>query len=302
MTPIARYWRNPFTDFGFKKLFGEEPNKDLLLDFLNELLQGERGTIKNLTYKKTERLDRCPADRKVLFDLFCETDTGEKFIVEMQNTWNRFFKDRVLFYATFPIRDQYEESGKGAEWNYHLQPVYVVSVVNFVLDRDQIIGKTPPGLAFRKDVMLMDKVTYEIFYDKLTLIFLQMPLFTKTIDQLENRFDKWLYVLKNLNRLDTVPETLRERIFDKFFTVAEIARLSKEDRIRYEDALKSELDWNSLLSSSNFLGWEKGKIEGRVEGEQIGIVKTAKKLRAMGMKSEDIAVATGLSLEEITKL
>ena len=141
---------NPFTDFGFKKLFGEEPNKDLLLDFLNELLKGERGTIKDLTYKKSERLDDCPDGRKVFFDLYCVTETGEKFIVEMQNIWQQFYKDRVLYYATYPIRDQHGESGMGADWDYYLKPVYVVSIVNFILDRDETPINTPPGLSFAK--------------------------------------------------------------------------------------------------------------------------------------------------------
>ena len=302
---------NPFTDFGFKKLFGEEPNKDLLLDFLNELLKGERGTIKNLTYKKSERLDDSPDGRKVYFDLFCETEEGEKFIVEMQNTWQQFYKDRVLFYATYPIRDQYPESGMGGGWDYNLKPIYVVSIVNFALDREKVKNEIPPGLSLRKDVMLVDKVTYEVFYDKLTLIFLQMPLFNKTIDQLETRFDKWLYVLKNLHRLDLIPETLKEKTFEKFFAAAEIARLSKEDRIRYEEGLKNILDMNNVIDSSRYLGREEGlqagmqagkaigKEEGLAEGERIGKIKTAKKLLAMGMKKEDIASATGLSIEEI---
>ena len=300
---------DPFTDFGFKKLFGEEPNKDILLDFLNELLKGQRGTITDLTYKKSEHLDDSPDGRKVFFDLFCETGDGDKFIVEMQNIGQQYYKDRVLFYATYPIRDQYGESNMGSKWDYHLKPVYVVSIVNFALDQDEVKTNIPPGLAFRKDVMLLDKATYEIFYDKLTLIFLQMPLFNKTIDELENRFDKWLYVLKNLHRLDRVPEMLKERIFEKFFAIAEIARLTEEERIRYETGLKTTLDLNAVIQSSRVLGQIEGEQigiqKGRAEGEQIGIQKgkfeTAKNLRAMGLNAEDIARATGLSIAEINQ-
>ena len=86
---------NPFTDFGFKKLFGEEPNKDLLLDFLNELLKDKEGKIKNLTYLKSEHLGAGEPDRKAIFDLYCENEEGEKFIVELQKTKQKFFKDRA---------------------------------------------------------------------------------------------------------------------------------------------------------------------------------------------------------------
>src|SRR5271157_4820409 len=88
---------NPFTDFGFKRLFGEEPNKDLLIDFLNELLKEEQGIIKELTYLKSEQLGRTESDRKAIFDLYCENDRGEKFIVELQKTKQKFFKDRTLY-------------------------------------------------------------------------------------------------------------------------------------------------------------------------------------------------------------
>ena len=292
---------NPFTDFGFKKLFGEEPNKDLLLDFLNELLKGKRKKITGLTYKKTERFDDSPDGRKVFFDLFCETEEGEKFIVEMQNIGQEFYKDRVLYYATYPIRDQYGESNMGGEWDYYLHPIYVVSIINFMLDPNKTKTGTPPGLAFRHDVRLMNEVTYEIFYDKLTLIFLEMPLFKKTIDELETRFDKWLYVLKNLHRLDRVPDALREKTFEKFFEIAEIAHLTQAERIQYEDGLKNTLDMNNMIRSSRKWGVEEGQVIGRVEGEKIGKIKTAKNLLAMGMKVEDIAHATGLSIDEINR-
>jgi len=97
---------NPFTDFGFKKLFGEEYNKDLLIDFLNQLLKKEQGRIKTLTYLKNEHLGRSEADRRAVFDLYCENEQGEKFIVEIQKAKQKFFKDRTLFYSTFPIAEQ----------------------------------------------------------------------------------------------------------------------------------------------------------------------------------------------------
>src|SRR3989339_1777886 len=96
---------NPFTDFGFKKLFGEEVNKDLLIDFLNNLLLGEQ-QIKDLTYLKNEHLSSSDTERKAIFDLYCENERGEKFIVELQKAKQNFFKDRSVYYSTFPIQEQ----------------------------------------------------------------------------------------------------------------------------------------------------------------------------------------------------
>lgn len=102
---------NPFTDYGFKKIFGEEPNKDLLLDFLNELLWNEQGEIKSLSYIKNEQLGTTGLDRRAIFDLYCENERGEKFIVELQKARQDFFKDRTVYYSTFPIREQAQQAG-----------------------------------------------------------------------------------------------------------------------------------------------------------------------------------------------
>ena len=130
MAEFVEKYINPFTDFGFKKLFGEELNKDLLLDFLNELLKEEQGQIKDLTYLKTEHLGLTESDRKAIFDLYCENERGEKFIVELQKSKQNFFKDRTVYYSTFPIREQAEKG----EWNYNLKAVYCIGILDFTFD------------------------------------------------------------------------------------------------------------------------------------------------------------------------
>ncbi len=134
----------PKPDYGFKKIFGEEPNKNLLLDFLNELLKEEQGEIRDLTYLKTEQLGDTDIDRKAIFDLYCENERGEKFIVELQKSKQNLFKDRALYYSTFPIREQAERG----DWNFKLKAVYTVAIVDFVFDAD----KEQPE-KYRYDVM-----------------------------------------------------------------------------------------------------------------------------------------------------
>jgi len=277
MADFTERYINPFTDYGFKKLFGEEPNKDLLLDFLNVLLEEEQGEIKDLTYLKNEHLGTGELDRKAIFDLYCENERGEKFIVELQKTKQNFFKDRTVYYSTFPIREQ----AKRADWNYELKAVYTIAILDFVFDDD----KNDPA-KFRYDIKLTDKETKEVFYDKLTFIYLEMPKFNKAVEELETRFDKWLYVIRNLNRLDKVPDKLRERVFEKLFEIAEIARFTPDQVRSYEDSLKYYRDLKNSLDTAK----EEGKIEVAAE-----MLKEHEPI-------EKIIRFTGLSREQIEKL
>jgi len=272
---------DPFTDFGFKKLFGEECNKDLLLDFLNELLHKEEGKIINLTYLKSEQLGRSEEDRKAIFDLHCENERGEKFIVEMQKTKQNFFKDRALYYSTFPIVEQ----AISGDWNYELKSVYTVAILDFVFDED----KNDPD-KYRYDVMLTDIDTHKIFYNKLMFIYLAMPKFNKKVEDLDNRFEKWMYVFKNLKRLDSLPDKLRGKVFEKIFTAAEIAKLSKEEYKQYIVSLNAYRDFKNSIDTAR----DEGKAEEKLE--------IAKELKVLGVPFDKISIATKLSIEEIERI
>lgn len=285
MCEFAEKYINPFTDYGFNKLFGEEPNKDLLLDFLNELLKEEQGQIKDLTYLKTEYLGTSDIDRKAIFDLYCENEKGEKFIVELHKSKQNFFKDRTVYYSTFPIREQ----AKRADWDYELKAVYTIAILDFVFDS----GKNEPG-KYRYDLKLSDIETKKIFYDKLTFIYLEMPKFKKSVDELENRFEKWLYVIKNLNRLERIPDKFREKIFEKLFETAEIAKFTPEQVRSYEDSLKYYRDLKNSLDTAKTEGITEGIIEGKTE-VAIEMLKDNEPI-------EKIARFTGLEPEQIEKL
>lgn len=187
---------NPYTDFGFKLLFGTDMNKELLISFLNSLLHG-REVIKDVTYLNAEHLGTQEYDRKAVFDVYCENEQGEKFLVEMQKGEQQFFKDRSVFYSTFPIREQ----AKRGNWDYELKAVYTVGILNFVFDDKD-------DEYFHHEVKLMDIYTKEVFYDKLTFVYLEMPKFNKREDELVTMFDKWLFVLRNLATLLERPAAL----------------------------------------------------------------------------------------------
>lgn len=289
MTDFIEKYVNPFTDYGFKRLFGEEPNKELLLDFLNELLRDEQGRITALTYLKNENLGTTDLDRKAIFDIYCENERGEKFIVELQKTRQNFFKDRTVYYATFPIREQ----ARRADWNFELKAVYTVAILDFVFEEDR--AQTDK---YRYDVKLTDQETHRVFYDKLTFIYLEMPKFNKSVDELTTRFEKWLYVIRNLNRLDRVPDKLRERIFEQLFETAEIARFTPEQVRSYEDSLKHYRDLKNSLDTAR----EEGRKEGREEGREAAREAIARNMRAAGLPAAAIASLTGLSEGQIQAL
>jgi predicted transposase/invertase (TIGR01784 family) len=275
---MTKKYFNPYTDFGFKKLFGEEGSKDLLMDFLNQLLP-DYHQIAELTFKNTEVLSDTKRERKAIFDIYCESKKGEKFIVEMQKAKMEFFKDRALFYSMFPIREQAQKG----EWDFELLPVYFVAILDFEYDEKQKWRK------FMRDVYLKDQ-DGEVFYEKLHFKFLQMPLFNKKEHELENRFEKWVYFLKNLENFEHIPAILNEPIFQKGFEIAELSHLSAT---QYEQYQKSLIHY-----------WEVKNITDTAfkEGELAKAIKIAKNLLSMGLEIKAIATATGLNETEIESL
>ena len=267
---------NPFTDFGFKKLFGTEFNKELLIDFLNQVL-GDRERIQDLTYLNTENLGNTETDRKAFFDLYCKNEKDEKFIIELQNAEQLYFKDRSIFYSTFAIQSQ---APKGKKWDYSLKAVYTIGILNFSLP-DQSEEER-----YQREIQLMDRQTHEIFYDKLTFIYLEVPNFSKTEEELVSQFDKWMYVLKNLHQLQDRPVKLQEKVFERLFSEAEIAKLKPEDMKAYEESLKVYRDNYSIIETAT----NKKAIE------------IARKLKLRSVNIDIIVETTGLNNEQIAKL
>ena len=291
---------NPYTDFGFKKLFGTPLNKDLLISFLNSLFDGKE-VVRDLTYLNGENLGNGYGDRRAIFDVYCENEQGETFIVEMQKAEQQFFKDRSVFYSTFPIQNQ----GKKGIWNFNLKGVYTVGILDFVFPDHEY-----PKDSLRHEVKLVDIDDKHVFYDKLTFLYLEMPKFTKGENELTTMYDKWLFVLHNLSRLMKRPAALQERIFTRLFEQAEIARYTPEERQDYEDSLKVYRDMKNVLDTAELRGLEKGWKEGRKEGRKEGIEqgtfeerrKNAKAMKALGLPLETIVKVTGMSADDIAKL
>ena len=285
MKRIEERYISLLTDFGFKRIFGTKPNKDLLINFLNSLFDGFH-IIKDVKYLNSEHVGDVFAERKAIIDVYCENERGEKFIVEMQNAYQKYFKDRSLFYSTFPIREQ---APKGAEWNFQLEHVYTVALLNFDLE-EEAFDKND----INHDVGLLDKKTLKVFNDKLSFKYVEIAKFNKTEEELDTLYDKWLYVLKNLSRLDERPATLKEKVFTKLFEEAEIAKFTPTELKEYEDSLKAYRDVKNSIDTA----LEKGREEG-MEKEKLA---TARRLLPMGLSDEQVSTATELPLKEIQKM
>jgi predicted transposase/invertase (TIGR01784 family) len=280
-TALSRYI-NIYTDFAFKKVFGTEANKDLLISFLNQLmgLTGD-SEITDVTYLNPEQLGDNINERRAVYDVYCSTGNGEHFIVEMQKAKQDHFKDRALYYSSFAIREQGTKGSILKPWDYKLMPVYVVGILNFVMDEEdeEVITR----------VTLKDDRNRE-FNKNLQFIFIEMPKFTKEETELKTFLDKWLYVIKNISRLDDKPQALTEGIFKKLFDVAEISQFSKLDRAEYEESLKVFWDFTNVLSTAER------------KGERNEKLRNAKNFKALGVDVETISKATGLTKEEIENL
>ena len=285
MRKIEERYISLLTDFGFKRIFGTDPNKELLINFLNSLFDGEE-VIKDVKYLNSENVGDVYAERKAIFDVYCENEQGEKFIVEMQNAYQAFFKDRSLFYSTFPIREQ---APKGSDWNFCLKKVYVVALLNYKMSDEAFDSSDTIHT-----IALMDTKTNKVFNAKLMFKYVEVGRFDKTDEELTSLSDKWMYVLKNLSRLDNRPAALREKIFSKLFAAASVARFTPTELREYEDSLKAYRDIKNSLDTA--------KEEGREEGREQRNIEIAKKMIAAGMDIDIIISMTDLSKDEIEKL
>ena len=293
MSEFKEKYIHPFTDYGVKRLFGEEPNKDLLLDFLNELLKDQEGKITELSYLPNEKLPISVGDRRAIFDIYCTNEEGEQFIVEMQKAEQKFFKDRTIFYSTFPIQEQ--ARNKDRFWNFELKAVYTIGILDFVFE------ESDPN-KYRHDVKLTEQETKTVFYEKLNYIYLEMPKFEKSEKELETHFDKWMFVLKNLPKLDRIPVELKEKIFLKLFETAEIAKLKPDEYQQYEASINAYRDIFNIKNTYFEKGEIKGEIKGKIEGMIEGKIEVAKNLLKNGVNMEIIVKSTGLTEKEITEL
>ncbi len=285
---MAKYI-NPYTDFGFKKLFGEEGNKALLIDFLNQLLPPHH-QIKKLNFHNVEALPDTTEERKAFFDIHCQAESGERFIVEMQKAKVEYFKDRTMYYITYPIREQAQRG----DWNFQLSPIYFIGVLDFFYENEKTA-------VFHRGVVLKDQFN-QSFYDKLQITYLQMPAFKKTEAELESHFDKWAYFLKNLETFEDIPQILNEPIFEQAFHSAKVANFSKQEREDYEKSRLSYIGIKQVSLTAQAEGMEKGLQKGLQKGKEEKEKEAVLGLYENGIPIPVIAKSLKITAEKVREI
>lgn len=300
---------NPFTDIGFKIIFGSEASKGLLIALLNELLSGEHH-IEDLAFLNNEEHSDNIRDKGIIYDLYCRTSSGEYIIVEMQNRWHSCFLDRALYYVCRAVNNQIENPAivklraenaarkkmsegelcePGSQTygdNYELSTVYGIFLMNF---------KEPDlETKFRTDTVIADRDSHRVVNPHFRQIYLQFPYFTKELDECETLTDKLMYTMKNIYTWDRMPAALKEQVFQYLEKLAARANLSETDRIAYDRAMdKFRVD---RIVEKDI------RREAKKEGKEEGKEEIALQMKKDGLPSATIARYTGLSISEIERL
>jgi len=281
---------NPFTDVGFKVIFGQPASKELLITLLNELLAGEYH-IEDLTFLDKEDHADNVNDKGIIYDLYCRTKSGEYIIVEMQNQCHSYFLDRTLYYVgramsrqieaplprRLPISEEKDQGEKlvvkeavipyGEQ--YKLHTVYGIFLMNF---REKGLEDK-----FRTDTIITDRDTGKIVNSHFRQIYLQFPYFTKELEDCDTLNDKLIYALKNMNSWERMPDALKGQVFDHLARLAAVANLSEENRIAYDKAVDryrvSLVVEDDIRREALRKGLQEGLQKGRQEGLKEGVVK-----------------------------
>ena len=262
---------NPFTDFGFKKLFGEESAIPRLKSLIEDALNLPH-PIRDLQFMSAEQLGATDDERRAIYDIYCTAADGSHFIVELQRAKQHFFKDRTVFYASFPIRSQAQKG----DWNYKLDPVYCLGILDFSFpdsDPDK----------WHHIVQLKDQKG-EVFYDKLTFAFLELDKFTKTIEECKTHLEAWCYTLRNMDTLTTIPELIqKDPLVKSAFDEARLLGLSEPDQTNYEASLKRYRDLTNVVDTA----YDEGVASMQTERDQAIIL--AKQQKAVAEQQKAVA-------------
>ncbi|WP_316787956.1 Rpn family recombination-promoting nuclease/putative transposase [Pedobacter frigoris] len=284
---------DPFNDWAFKRIFASEAHKEVILAFLNEVLKGKR-QIQTITYTKNEYPGEIEEEGGSVFDFTCTDFDGTSFLVEVQRQKQQHFKERSLFYAGRLISDQAPKGKK--KWLYNLKEVYSISLLeNFCLqgtDADD----------YMHTVCLCNSKTREPFYDKLHFIYIEMIKFTKKEAELKSALDQWLYALKYASAMRQEPIFLNAPELTTFFELANYAKLTPKERDMYRTAQQRKWDEQNVIDYAREEGIEIGFEKGREEGRYAEKMANAKNLKIQGVDIKIIAVAMGLSVDEIIAL
>lgn len=272
----------------FKLVFGRESSKDVMIEFLNQVIPDRMIVDLEFVDKEMHHLDRSRKDS--VYDMFCKTDDGSRIVVEVQRRKQANFAERAIYYSTFSIANQVS-AGAGC---YDFYPVYVISILNF--------GFKPGGSKVKSEFRLYETDTRELLTDRVTFIFLDLSKFKKTAEELSGDILEGMYFcFKNIVSLTERPEILEHDVFRKIFEVSELINMDEVTRSKVIEKMTTERDLRNQMeyarqeaiaeghAKGHAEGHAKGLAEGLAEGHAEGLAEAARKMVASGMTHEVVA-------------
>lgn len=293
---------NLLSDLAFKHTFGSEPHKELTISFLNSIL-GKYGGIANIDFVNTIQVPANPNDKSVIVDLECKTSDGRHILIELQKRRQEFFRERSLYYVTWPIQKQ----GIKGKWDYNFSAVYLISLLDFALDSDK-------SHEIVRTKIISDIKTHEVWTEKLIIFNLELSRFRLSKRQCKSIEEKWFFSLKNMHTLKERPQEFDEPEFQTLFQINDRTILDRNERQSYDESESEYLTMKNALDYAIKTGREEGREEGRLEGIVIGKTEgillgearkqfeIAKKLLDKGLAPLLVSESTGIELQEVEKI
>lgn len=264
------------SDYGFKRAFSSPEFSEVLRKFLNALFEGKM-EITDVKFMDKEITPPTQNGKRIYYDAYCTTSTGEHFIVEMQRRPSDFFGKRMVFYISASVFRQGVSGG-----TYEFNPVYLIVITDFDMQ--------PFEKRLVNEVVMMERDTHVVLSEDFKIYFLSLEQVAKEWDDCKTELEKRLYLTKNMENLDKKSKPYLTGEYKEMFNAAEIASMAAEDIIEYRTSIMRELEHQSELDYQ------------RKEGEKIARLKMAKKMKESGMPIGDIMLFTEMAEEEIAKL
>ncbi|MDE6153658.1 MAG: Rpn family recombination-promoting nuclease/putative transposase [Muribaculaceae bacterium] len=289
---IGTTFINLQTDFGFKRLFGSKKHTHILLRFINALFEG-RMVVTDVEFHDKEILPHSTDGKKIIYDIYCTTDTGKHFILEMQQSDTPNFSKRILFYTSQAIVGQGQ---RGV--NYEIQPVYTIIITGFDLRN--------MSKKLVHEILLKERISNEIYSEDIILMFISLEQVKEEWNKCNTELEKLLYLIKNMHKMDKNSEPYRSKKYADLFDASETSMLAAEDVVAYSQSYEKMVEDQAAIAYAGELSRIEGRKEGRKEGMQEGrrqaAIEVARKLMAMNMDISTIADVTGLDRNVIAGL
>ena len=278
------------TNGGFKALFGDKANKDVVMSIINVLLPDHR-KVTEIDYLPTEYQGQVvDLNKEYHYDFMCKDESGTVFIVELQRYQDDYWFKRCVSYA---CRANDRQNRKGEDYN--VAPVYLIGLMDVPIDH--------PDKDFWKDryvseYTFREKESHDLLGETIVIIFAEMANFSKAAEDCMTEVDKMLYLLKNIGRMMDQPGWLQHEVYTRIFDACEIAGFDEDKLIKYDKDMYDERRLKSEMNTAKRIGYEDGHKEGRAEGR----AEVALRMLDSGMDISQIAQLTGLSIEEVSVL